>query len=382
MTAGELRERCIRYGADAGVEEMSFENRYLYRMLIDGSLAEEEFSKGLDAEAYACRERGCRKHSISIYGAPVVFSLKYDRKREEGQNGLRLLAEPGGTKVTIPQQINCCLEMLNQAAGDLSWNIAEDVNRIVSIIYPENGAETMNWLGGMWMGLDTCEKEPMLKLYMNLRHQTLRSRWQKIADVVVRYSEAAMEQTIRCIISGTQRYGNPIGIGVGIGKNGIMGLRIYLSFQRPEQDVWNQIYERFAPKSQAAVMRMIQSWQECFCNLPQSVMTFDFLIGKDRILLPEPVRLKTELSGCNLAGQEQVLFERFVGEQLLRLGFSERKWKEDLCGMKERFGSIFYQYASYGTSASYTGGRIKEHFTVYCEPDMRSSMERPGNEEC
>ncbi len=365
MTAGNLKELCIRYGAGVSGGEMSSGNRYLYEKLIDGSF--------LIPERNADKETACRKGSISVYGSPVVFSLKYDRKKgQERRKGIRLLAEPGGDRATVPQQINFCLDMLNQVAADLSWNIAEDVNRVVSIIYPRDGRETMNWRGGMWMGLDTCDEEPLLKLYMNLRHQTLLCRWQKIADVAVRYSEAEMEQVMRFIISGTQLYGNPIGIGLGIGKDGIAGLRIYLSFQRPEQEVWNRIYERFAPKGRAFAMQMIQSWQGRFLSLPQSVMTFDFLAGKDRVLLPEPVRLKTELSGCGLSGQEQVLFERFIEEQVSGSGFSGTEWKEDIRSVKKLFGSVFYQYASYGTSTAYVGDEPKNHFTVYFEPDMRS----------
>ena len=376
-----LKACCMEYCASE--KEMSFDNRYLFEKLID---------KSLDHKSFFETNSIHRKSSISVHGAPIVFSLKYDRQKEKDgrawqdncrqQNvqresnmpqhgrhkGIRLLAEPGGYFITIPQQIDFCLQLLNEVVADLRWDLASDVNQLVSIIYPRDGFSTMNWRGGMWLGLETSEKQPMLKLYMNLRHQTQLDRWQKIADVIVKYSKPEMENIIRFIISSTQIDASPIGIGAAVGKNGIMGLRIYLSFQTPKQAVWDTIYKRFAPKSLADVTQMISFYQEIFSHLPQSVLTFDFVIGKDRLLLPEPVRLKTELSSCHLEGVQQEMFEQFIKEQISRFGFPRAEFEEDLSRMKGLFGNIFYQYASYGSSTSFVRDRTKEQFTVYYEP--------------
>lgn len=332
-------------------------NAFLYRGLLQASFPEEGFPG--------------RKNSISVFGSPVIYSLKYVEGQR--QSGIRVLAEPDAD--TVPQQINRSLQFVSEASRVLEWDISEDVNKLTSCIYPKAWTETLDWLGGMWIGLDTAEKQPMLKLYMNLRHQPLAVRWQKIADVIVRYSRPEMEPVIRFIMDSTKESGSPIGIGAGLGREGLLGLRIYVSFGQPAASSFDGIWERFAPAGLGHVHGMLELYSDMFPFLPQTVLTVDFAAGPGRLLKPDPVRLKTELSGCMLKGKGQEGFEIYLKKVSDMLWGTYDGLEQDIHKMRAIFPSLFFQYASYGSSVGAVENKRKEHFTVYIEPLERYERE-------
>ena len=225
----------------------------------------------------------------------------------------------------------------------------------------------------MWIGFDSEDKIPMLKLYMNLRHQSLVERWQKIADIIVCYSTKEMEETIRFLIEATQKQGVPIGIGVGVGKEGIKGLRIYISFQKPELSSIHTVYQMFAKDSEQKIRTMIKEYEQWFSKSPQTVLTLDFLIGNHKKLHPIPVRLKTELSLCELTKEEQAKIESYIKEQMKNLGYESEHWKREQMEIRQFFPHIFYQYFSYGTVSTNSFQNKKDHITLYFEPlELRS----------
>src|SRR5688572_19366562 len=68
-----------------------------------------------------------RAASICMDGTPVVFSVKLTHEQEAP--AFRVLVEPGGTGITVPQQVSCSLKAADELLQIMGWQqAAEQVN--------------------------------------------------------------------------------------------------------------------------------------------------------------------------------------------------------------------------------------------------------------
>lgn len=342
----ELKTLCENYASNFSMPKI--ENEYLYKKLLDESFINSsgEIKK---------------KNSISIFGSPVIYSIKYSKQENCNDNNLRLIAEPGGNNISISEQIDFCLSLLNDVIYKYNWKISNDLNLLIPIIFPKDVNEVSTWRGGMWIGFDSGERPTMLKLYFNLRHQTLKDRWQRIANILSIYSEAEMEKTINFLIRNTSHCGTPVGIGCGFGENGLLGVRIYISFEKITDELIDNIYKEYYPDKTMKVKMFLKSFLTHFNFLPQTVIAFDFVINKNKIINAFPVRLKLEVSCCTIKNENSTRVSEWIITQLNSMDFSTAKFKEDIMLVNKYF-NIFYQYCSIGI------GENILHFSTYFEP--------------
>ncbi|MFL5605073.1 MAG: hypothetical protein ACJ8AD_01380, partial [Gemmatimonadaceae bacterium] len=124
-----------------------------------------------------------RRLAMSNAGVPVVYSHKTTRRG--GAPRFRLLAEPGGTGITVAEQILLSRDLLARMSRDLGWQRACDqVNAVLDQLIPTDADAVADWHGGLGFGLEIGERGPELRLYCNVRHGDLTSRWQRFADAV------------------------------------------------------------------------------------------------------------------------------------------------------------------------------------------------------
>lgn len=148
---------------------------------------------------------------------------------------LRLLVEPGGVGLDLPNQINASLATVGQILENLSWShLSADINRIARIAFPENPSDLSQWWGGVWLGSDIDSAGGDLRLYVNLRHGGPAQRWQRVADILSPYATKTMESAFLALVDQVACCsGLPVGLALVLKQGGLRGIRLYVGIDRP-----------------------------------------------------------------------------------------------------------------------------------------------------
>lgn len=332
---------------------------YGARFLQPGSSCANLYQKLLDHSFHEQPRQAYKKTSITAGGQPLIFSLKYGKDSEPQR--LRTVMEPGGNSLTPSQQVDYCLHVLNEVIEQEGWRIDADLNRILPIIYPTDAEDTAEWVSGMWIGMDSGDALPAWKLYLPLRFQPDRERWQKVADCLVLYSCQDMEPTFRTILAVTGREGHPLGIGCGVCPEGLQGIRVYITFGKSCQAYFRELCAALDVPGGAEGEAFFTAANLLAGSGPSSVLAVDFVRDKSGWLRPKPYRIKAEANFCNMDREQQSSIFPFFSAQMASAGFDAKKFENDWAIAKQYFPELKVQYCSVGVGSS-------PHFSLYFEP--------------
>lgn len=238
-----------------------------------------------------------RRPSLTHDGTAVVYS--HELADESPGRPFRILTEPGGTAITVAQQIDWSLHLVDMLLGVLGWRAAAaDLNAIASVVFPEDPSVVNAWWGGIWLGLAGGPGRVELRVYMNLRHDAPGARWQRVADVLALFGDERLESPLREVVDRAGPHGTPVGLGVAIVDGCVPVLRLYVGVHRPGRAVLRALLpERFGDEGS-----LVDSLDGIFTGLAgvfgsQSVTVgYDFRRDTDGVFVPDIARVKFDVS--------------------------------------------------------------------------------------
>lgn len=301
-----------------------------------------------------------RAASICIDGTPLVFSVKLTREQEAP--AFRVLVEPGGTGITVPEQISCSLRAADELLQIMGWQqAAEQVNRIIHHVFPANSAELENWWGGIWLGTSISDTHTELRMYLNLRHGNALQRWQRVADVLTEFSDDSIAPVLEKLITQTSPHAIPVGLGIVI-SGSVRGIRLYAGMQEPSE---GSIMESIS--GDASLVKNEIHW---FCNAilekfgpfaRQSItLGYDFHLDKKGVLQPLISRTKIDVACQRFAKAGN--FIPFLHQLVQQFQFDNSQLPSFLADLRHSFNGCDVEYISLGVD-----GGI-DHLTVYAKP--------------
>jgi hypothetical protein len=309
-----------------------------------------------------------RRASICLDETPVVYSLKLGREvYSDRLPGFRMLVEPGGLGITVPQQINTALGIVDELLQRLGWQAAaEDINAVVTRVFPRDSASVSHWWGGIWLGMALTHDRAELRIYLNLRHGEALQRWQRIADVLAWFGDESLTLPLESLIARVCAHAIPVGLGV-IVSEALRGFRIYTGMYEPTVEA---IHYARGTASQNELIDL-KSDIAIFCNAfttafgplaRQSVtMGYDFVL-QDGLLVPEVTRTKADIC-CHFVPRDRAHLLESLLEDRLRAGDGNPvPLKSFLRDLQSSFGGATTEFIGMGL------GERAEAINIYVKP--------------
>jgi hypothetical protein len=301
-----------------------------------------------------------RRASISLDGTPIVYSLKL--LRQDSAPAFRMLVEPGGLGVTVPEQIDYSLRTIDTILHKLGWESSiEDLNAIITRVFPPDASAVLHWWGGMWLGMAFSTDHLELRLYLNLRHEEATARWQRLANVLGWFGDLSLEVPLQALIQRVAPHAIPVGLGVVVSKR-VCGFRIYVGMHTPSLDtILIAGPERLAGAAQDITF-FCNSFTKTFGPFARQSVTlgYDFLLEETGILRPLITRTKIDVS-CEFLSASDVFpwFDYLLSKWDFDVKQSSAFFKDlQIC-----FGGAQIEYVSLGCREGI------DHITVYAKPD-------------
>jgi hypothetical protein len=315
-----------------------------------------------------CIEKECEP-SISIDGTPFITSLKLGDKRP----ALRGLFEPSGTGATLADRIDFSLSVIATLYQQLGWSkSARDINWFSRGIFPANPIELGDWWGGIWLGVELLpQASPELRVYFNLRAGTLKSRWQKLSNLLIPYTQDGTLQPLgqgfsENVISFTAI---PVGVGIVIRDDRVHGIRLYQSLERADSQMISRIFScepEFA-EAEKNIIPALQKLESKFgLAAPQSITISHDFIMKDNIIGDSIHRIKCDINCRPYVAIDQDYFENWIKSTLNVK--QEKSIYSYATLLQDHFGGAELDYFSMGITR--TNQTLR---TVYVKPLHLSS---------
>lgn len=232
-------------------------------------------------------------------GTPLVYSASCGPGVSPSH---RLLVEPGGVGVDVPEQVAGALELLDEAHAELGWDgVSADLRTVASLVFPADPKPMRGWWGGAWIGLVLSPGEIETRLYANLRWGEAGARWQRACDAICALADERLTPTLRDLIARVAPVAIPVGLGVACSGNAVRALRLYAGVHVPRADA----IASALPPAQAdlgdRVARLCAGYEGRFGEItPQSVtLGYDLVLDRAGAVRPDVGRTKVDVS-CQL----------------------------------------------------------------------------------
>jgi hypothetical protein len=304
-----------------------------------------------------------RRASMCLDGTPVVYSLKLKQAPEP--SAFRMLVEPGGLSITVPEQIDLSLRTVDGLLHALGWeSTVADLNAVIARVFPKEINALSHWWGGIWLGMDLSPNGIELRLYLNLRHGEALARWQRVADVLAWFSDESLAAPLKSLIEQVSVHAIPVGLGVVV-SNRIRACRIYAGMYEPKLEAILAASPELRADGAGEVSLFCNSFLKAFGPFTRQSVTlgYDFIFDTDGLLHTNIARTKIDVSCQLLAGGARHLLAPLVKDLL-------RAWQMDaeplsifLKEMRACFHGVSIEYISLGFN------RALDHVTVYAKPD-------------
>ena len=306
-----------------------------------------------------------RRASISVDGIPVVYSFKLPLSAECPT--FRILCEPGGLGITVQEQIEYSRRALLALTERLGWCSAQrGLDEILAHIIPNDPAAVSDWWGGLWIGAAIQADVAELRVYANLRHGELISRWQRVANLLAPFADERLIPVVREWIDTASRVAIPVGAGVVLARSGVPVVRIYLGVESPGMDAIRIARGQRFHGSDAPLAEFCEAFVTTYGPFRRQSMTlgYDFAREAGGLFQPEIARFKVDVSFVNIRADFNPSPDTFILEQIERVfpeaAESYNAFRDDLAVC---FGGSVIEYLSLNTS----GNRLSE-MTVYVRP--------------
>lgn len=303
-----------------------------------------------------------RRASMCLDGTPVVYSLK--SVGNASVPPFRMLVEPGGLGITVPEQINISLRVLDELLHKMGWVfVLSDLNAVISRVFPWDAGTAEELWGGIWLGCDLSGDEIQLRLYLNLRYGEALSRWQRLADVLSWFGDSTLVRPLRILIEQVSPHAIPVGLGIAVSEQ-IRAIRVYVGMHDPK---YKSILEAGMDKlyrSKRDVGLICSSFTDSFGSfIKQSVtLGYDFILEKGRLAQPKIRRTKIDVSCQLIKKDKRHLLIPMIIYLIKNWDLNDKKLNIFLEDMTECFGGFDIEFMSFGFVEEL------EHVTVYAKP--------------
>lgn len=303
-----------------------------------------------------------RRPSISNDGTPINYSLKLDRGNT--RPAYRMIVEPGGTHLTIPEQIEYSLQLTKTILEQLDWHDQySPVESMARIILPADQQTQLKLVGGIWLGLSVKGEDLDFRMYINLRYGNTEERWKRIDQLLRRFGAESAESFMR-IKQQTEEHAMPIGFCLSIVNGKIRGVRLYITYSNPTLLSLNQGFLSEFRASEPYLKQFASSFVKSFGPFsPQSVtMGYDFRYRDNWGILPTPVRFKLEISCMSIPGEDESLIVKWAEQQLNHRNISVQDFRIFRQNLLTHFEGSYFHYITLGVDPK------SEHLTFYTQP--------------
>jgi hypothetical protein len=341
-----IRQTSEMYG-ESGLPESY---RFLHTALVAASVNELQEKAKL------------RRASMCLDGTPVVYSLK--SQRNTALLPLRMLVEPGGLGITVSEQINVSLRLVDEILHRMGWlSVISDLNAVIPRVFPWDASIAEKLWGGIWLGCELSFDEIQFRIYLNLRYGDAHSRWQRFADVLSLFGDSSHATPLKSLIKQVLPYAIPVGLGIALSEK-IRAIRLYVGMYDPN---YESILKAGIDKlhgSQFDVSVICNSFTNAFGPFVQQSVTlgYDFILKSGRLVSPKIKRTKLDIS-CQLIKKDNLhLLIPLITDLLLEWDLDNKQLNNFLKDMIECFGGFDIEFLSFGFVE-----RL-EHITVYAKP--------------
>jgi hypothetical protein len=336
-----------RRGANSAAES------WLHQLLLGAAFDE--------APQTVCR----RRLAISSSGVPVVYSHKFTRRERPA---FRMLAEPGGTSITVAEQVLLSRALLDQVFDHCAWSEARaPVNAMLDVLLPADFEDFSTWHGGLGFGLDCGDGGPELRIYCNVRHGDLRIRWQRLVDAIGEIADQRAEPALREIVDLSSPRAVPAGLALAFDDRGVTGVRVYCGLSDATAGGAVAALPRAFASSASSIHGFVTQYCAAFGDLVSQDITlaFDFAV-RDGLMHPRVARYKVDIYCEAVSRRERAGLIAWTENQLLARGLPRSDLQLFLVDLDDTFSGSTLQYLSLGCR------KEEEEITVYCIPGDRS----------
>jgi len=310
-----------------------------------------------------------RRASLCLDGTPIVYSLKLRLEADQlGQKAdelpFRMLVEPGGLGITVAEQIDSSLSIVDTLLHGLGWqSTVDDLNEVIRCVFPRRASELSHWGGGIWLGMDFTPGWVELRLYCNLRYGSELARWQRLADVLSWFGDPSLAGPLKSLIERVSPYAVPVGLGLVVSQR-ICGFRLYAGVHEPSLPTIMQAW----PDQTEDMARNFGLFCKAFTRVcgpfaRQSVtFGFDFLLGQNGFLHPQISRTKIDVSCQVISGGAVPLLLPMLRDLFDTWQLDSRKLDAFLEDLWICFGGSSFEHVSLGF------GEKLDHVTIYAKP--------------
>lgn len=291
-----------------------------------------------------------RRPSMFSDGTKIGFSFQAQLIPENAlkHHSLRMLVEPGGVGIDLPNQINFALATINRLLTQLSWqHLSIDINRIVRIVFPREAVLLSSWWGGIWLGAEIADSEANIRIYLNLRSGSPVARWQRVADVLGPYAPKNMESNFLTLIEQVSACaGIPVGLALVLKNGQLGGIRLYVGIDDPTPESVCAAM----PREIGSVVHLrdrLKSLVHAFGPFEYNAVTvaYDFAFKADAIL-PSIDRFKADIGCSDYQRQLPCVLDEWIERDFGReihmrfLNFTKH--------LENAFGGSLIDYLSFG----------------------------------
>lgn len=315
-----------------------------------------------------------RRLAITTAGVPIVYSHKSTRRTQASP--FRMLVEPGGTGITVAEQVRLSRALLHHIFDHLGWRHARaSVDEVLGRLLPVDPDAFDGWHGGLGFGMEADAGGPELRLYCNVRHGELTGRWQRLADAVGEFADERTEGAFRELVQAAAPLAVPAGVGLAVSAGEVRGIRLYVGLLEATADAAMAAAPATFAGSAPAVRRLVDSYRSRFGELGAQDITlaYDFAV-RDRMLWPAVARLKVDLwcEPANDTGRWRLL--EWAEDCIAWLGLAPSSLRAFFSELDRAFPGATFQYASLGCRDA------AEEFGVYCIPGRSTAADGAARE--
>lgn len=316
----------------------------------------------LEASLIEAPGRAVRELAITTAGVPIVYSHKCAPGPKAAR--FRMLAEPGGTAVTVAEQVRLSRDLLGDLCERASWRDARrQTDDVLDELLPATTGGFDGWHGGLGFGLEVGDEGPDLRVYCNVRHGSFVSRWQRLADAVGQFADQRAEAAFRELLDRAGGSTVPVGLALAITQDAVHAIRLYCGLI----DATGEAAIAVAPARFAswapAIQHFVDSHEASFGGLDEQDITlaFDFVI-RDGLLVPRVARYKVDVRCARATTVDATRVVTWATDVATTLRLDPGALAQFGSDIARVFGGCAFQYVSLGC---YDGG---PELTAYCIP--------------
>lgn len=316
----------------------------------------------LDAAFDGATPTVCRRRlAISAPGVPVVYSYKCTPR---DSSSFRMLAEPGGTGITVAEQVQLSRTLIDRVIDHLCWEGARaPANAMLDVLLPADADSYAAWHGGLGFGLETNDCGPELRVYVNVRHGDLLARWQRLVDAIGEIADERAEPALREIVDIASPRAVPAGLGFAMDERGVRAIRLYCGMSEASADGAASALPRVLSAAMPNVAGFLRSYVESFGELvsQDATVAYDFIVH-DGLLHPTVSRFKIDVFCEQVSRRDGERLMAWLEAQLCSRGLPVSGIYGFLNDLDDAFRGATLQYISLGCSDR------GDELTVYCIP--------------